>query len=183
MTALRWLLDIPNGALRLAGEHLLIRWLRDGRAGLHGALAAKTLAALEGKKTLIGLLLSCTAVAAETLDYSTVGGWLWLLAVVATGAGITDKAIRTPGRPELLANSDIYRLLARNAGVLASAFTSAFVYVSGASCTVLAIKSLSLSCSGQGKALLVCAALLAYLGIFDQALLTTAPWGAGIKRP
>lgn len=176
MGILRAIWGVPNKLLRGLAENLLIRWLRDGEAGKHGALLERVLGALKGWKSWTGLTIGLVGYVGGAVGASPgleaslewIGGFL--LAI-----GLSDKAISTPGRPAILAESPVYRWLADNSGTLASILTALFVYVSGSSCVALAVRSLSLSCAGQGRVLLFVAAAASYLGILDAGFLSKTP--------
>lgn len=171
---LRKILGAPNAALRLLAEQGLIRWLRDGRAGKHGPALERTLAALEGKKTLLGVAFGSIGfiLLSFGLDHEAV--YVFLVAGAFAGAGIADKAVREPGRPAALENSWLYRFLAQNAGTVATVLTMAFGYVLSQECQPFRFV-VEVSCTAQYRCLFGIAALLVYVGILDQAFLSKTP--------
>lgn len=186
MNALRWIASRPNAVFRKLAEELLIHRLRDCGAGKYGPTWQKIYDALAGAKSITGFAIGATGFILMTLGYdgpadtavTVIGG-------VLLAAGLADKAVNQPGRPEWAANNGLYKLLADHAGLLATAFTSGFAYVTGAGCTAYVIHAVTLTCSTQGKILLGIAAALAYIGVLDVGFLAQTPASlkAQMKRP
>jgi hypothetical protein len=176
MNIFKKIIGLPNSALRSAARALLINRLRDCGSGKYGPGWQKAYDTLAGAKSITGFAIGATGFILMTLGYDdpadtavTVVGGLLL------AAGLADKAVNSPGRPEWAANSNLYRLLAEHAGWLATAFTSGFAYVTGASCTAYVIHGVTLTCATQGKVLLGIAAALAYIGVLDVGFLAQTP--------
>jgi hypothetical protein len=105
-----------------------------------------------------------------------------MFSAVAIAAGLADKAVRTPGRPEWAANSAIYRALADNAGLLSTVIGSATAYVLSEGCSSFDLRGFAVTCQMQQQGLTVLTLALVYLGILDQAFVGKSPAQARLLR-
>ncbi len=169
------ILGAPNAVLRGIAEHAIVGRLSDAAAGQYGPGVASVLAALKGKKLIIGTLLGALAFLAAGLGFDGAAFWLAWIGGPLAAVGLVDKAVHEPGRPDFLADSALYRLLADNAGSIASGLLAAFAYVTSADCVPRTLSGWTVTCTTQGHVLLGVSLLLVYLGILDQGFLTKTP--------
>mgnify|MGYP001415127042 CR=1 FL=1 len=178
MSIFRKVLGAPSALIRAIAEKTIVGWLRDGAAGKHGALVQSALAKARGKKFVTGLLLGGLAFLAVGLGFDQAGFWLGWIGGPLAAVGLVDKAIHEPGRPDFLSESTLYRLLADNAGTIASLLLGAFAYTSGADCVTRFAGSFAISCAFQGQALLGGTLALVYLEVLDAGFWSKTPYAA-----
>lgn len=182
MKLLKKILGAPNALLRKLAEVAVVKWLRQAGDGTHGETAQAIYNALAWKKTLTGVLIGGLGFIAESQGFTDGATWLQLIGTVFVAAGLADKAVRTPGRPDWAANSAWYRFLADNSGMLSTLLGSAFAYTATTTCAPLDLHWLVLSCAAQTKALGCVTLALVYLGILDTAFLSRTPLQAQQAR-
>ena len=182
MNPLKKLLGLPNAALRKIAEVAVVRWLRNSGAADPGTFRRRAYDALAGVKTLSGVLIGGAGFIAWGLGFDAASDCLLWLGSVGVLAGLADRAVRTPGRPEALANSAWYRFLADNAGMLSTLLGSAWAYVVSAGCTALSVGSYVVACSTQQQILGGVTLALVYLGVIDQGFLGKTPMQARFTR-
>ncbi len=170
------ILGIPNALIRSIAEKTIVGWLRDGFDGKHGPAVQRVLQILKGKKLIAGAILGALAFLAAGLGHDQAAFWLGWIGGPLAAVGLVDKAIHEPGRPDLLADSTLYRVFADNAGTIASLLVGAFAYVTGPGCLPRTLAHWTITCTTQSQGLLILTLALVYLGILDQGFLTRTPW-------
>lgn len=174
----RWVVAPPNAVLRWFAEKLIVGWLHDVAAGkLWPEVLLPIYERAKGWKTYTAAGLGLAGFIVMTLGHDSAAKMVMAAAGILGTVGLADKALAQPGRPEWLATSPIYKLLADNAGFVGSTILSAGVYVMSAGCEPL----LGLSCVGQAYALLGITLTFVYVGILDVAFLKTSPWASRIR--
>lgn len=180
MKLLGKILGAPNALLRSIACKLIVERLQKAATGAYGETWQRVYVALEGRKTLLAVAVGAIAFALEFAGFSGARYVGYAAGVFALTFGLPDKAVRTPGRPDALASSWLYRFAADNAGTIGTMIVSGAVYVSGPACEAFVVWRVTITCGFQWYALLTVAGALYYLGILDTALLAKVPRPKGL---
>jgi len=156
-----------GGVAKALGLKILTGWVREVAEGKRGEKAQAIYWALAGAKTWSGIVLAVAAAITAASGQAEVGGWIAAGAGVLISLGLVDRAWRTD-IPAVLAQSSVYRLLAKYSGELAALLSAALLAIEGGSCP-------GWTCATWSVIVISLGAALVQLGLIDAAWRASKP--------